>query len=599
MKFLGKERCGMISMRYKKLFIFLFLISAQLSVNGMSGTKELQQKLDTLKGQLTELKGKLTELQGKLGALHDRLTGVPGKPTMYEQIIRAGTKLKHIDEAQKPKAKSLLQGILSKAIAEVKPEDRLEKIGEKGQAGTSEPEEAIELLSEYHSEVSLSLWIKAFIKATNLDGFNSWLEDSGSDGDNETMYLRSRNIKEVSDFIELHKAAIDAASKKSEELQKIIEKLKNYETTNKEMIEAGAKVVETKKAEATAALKAKAAVPISEKEGIQKVLEPVRTLIVPGLVNVVITDHTTGSKITSRENDPAFKDFTMEYYCGKALNNMLKEIQTSISSVSNKAEVDAINIKIVKLKELFEVIKNVQEQIPDRGKPLIQAFFDAWDKAYAALKKTGAAAAAASDVEKPEPKGSRKLPEIPVKEDLQSIISALDKAVQNFKQSIAEDKGKMTEKTLENLNAFEKQVDKALVEWKGEKTVEDLKDFITKFIQTLPKSKKTEYSEAFKAIKDFKNAIRSTVGIPRKTKKKSHHVGKKARAEDLKNWSNAAKPIPDMAEDVLKEALKALLPEELGRIKGMAKNRSEMSAKKQPYEEALLKIIAEYKGSKT
>ena len=59
----------MISVRYKKYFIFLLLISAQVPISGMTGQGALQAKLGTLKDRLTELKGKLSALQKQLGRL--------------------------------------------------------------------------------------------------------------------------------------------------------------------------------------------------------------------------------------------------------------------------------------------------------------------------------------------------------------------------------------------------------------------------------------------------------------------------------------------------------------------------------------------------
>ncbi|MFH1254656.1 MAG: hypothetical protein V1646_04480 [bacterium] len=68
----------MISARYKKYLIFLLLVLAQNSANGMLGQKELQKKLGSLKGSLTELKRKLTLVQGKLEILQDKLAQPAG-----------------------------------------------------------------------------------------------------------------------------------------------------------------------------------------------------------------------------------------------------------------------------------------------------------------------------------------------------------------------------------------------------------------------------------------------------------------------------------------------------------------------------------------
>lgn len=70
----------MISALYKKYLIFLLLVLAQNSANGMSGQKELQKKLGILKGSITELKGKLSALHGKLGMLQSKLDAPPPMP---------------------------------------------------------------------------------------------------------------------------------------------------------------------------------------------------------------------------------------------------------------------------------------------------------------------------------------------------------------------------------------------------------------------------------------------------------------------------------------------------------------------------------------
>jgi hypothetical protein len=83
-----------MSESFNKKYIFLLLISAQLSLHGMEKPGALAQKLGTLKTSLTILKHKLSTLQEKLGTLKDSIeksasidSDIPMPPPLPSSLV--------------------------------------------------------------------------------------------------------------------------------------------------------------------------------------------------------------------------------------------------------------------------------------------------------------------------------------------------------------------------------------------------------------------------------------------------------------------------------------------------------------------------------
>ena len=83
-----------MSESFNKKYIFLLLISAQLSLHGMEKPGALAQKLGTLKTSLTTLKHKLSTLQEKLGTLKDSIeksasidSDIPMPPPLPSSLV--------------------------------------------------------------------------------------------------------------------------------------------------------------------------------------------------------------------------------------------------------------------------------------------------------------------------------------------------------------------------------------------------------------------------------------------------------------------------------------------------------------------------------
>ena len=355
-KFLGRERCCMISALYKKYLIFLLLVLAQNSANGMSGQKkELQQKLVSLKGNLTEFKGKLSVLQEKLmtlhasiGQTHTETKGIPTPPPpppmpkvgdkpgksphggagvkpkvpekkvdLMKQIRGEGDagipKLKHVSKRKENEAPAGLRDFFkqradaareSLTLADDDFNSRITDVSKLSNLyGTVS--ELVVLIESADSQERLKKFIDAFIKIVKKENFFKLEEEFGEDREELDLraYLISENLDEIIEFI---KPIVEFFPDNKNDLLAGIKILEKYKIDYSGNIEKGRESAELQR-KAKEQLKQKKAeeqhIIEVEKERIQKALEPARKLIVPPQVQAIGKD---GKPIISTAGQPMY-----------------------------------------------------------------------------------------------------------------------------------------------------------------------------------------------------------------------------------------------------------------------------------------------------
>ncbi len=514
----------MISVRCRKYSILLLIISVTYHfANGMSGQKELQKKLGSLKGSLTALKSKLTLVQGKLESLQSKLAqpvghaappppppmpdfgskkpGVPDSGHTKEKKhvdlmahIRGeggtGTpKLKPVSKSGVTKAPAGLRDLFKQRSETVREaltladDDFNSRIVDVSKLGTLDGtvQELVVLMDSADSQERLKKFVDVFIKIVKKENFFKLEQEFGEEDEalNLRGYLISEKLDEIIEFI---KKIVEFFPDEKNGLLAGIKILEKYKVDYSEHIEKGRKAAELQR-EAKEQSDQKRAeeqrIVAVEKERIQKAIEPAKNLIVPHQVQAVGKDGKPVISSTTRQpmyiDDPQFHDFTKRNDCGASLAGAFDEIKEFIKKAATVQDVKIINEKIDEAKETFEG-KAVQKAVNDSVKPLIRAFFAAWDVSYKELMKSDAVPAKEQKKTEPDKKPADKpvppvRPARPAKKvDAQAELKQKEEAARLAQEKAAEEQRKAKEEAelkeaqarkdlLEKIDALIKKID--------------------------------------------------------------------------------------------------------------------------------------------
>ncbi len=538
----------MFSTRYKKYSILLLLISATYHfANGMVGTKELPKKLGNLKESLTELKSKLTLVQGKLESLQSKLAqpvghaappppppmpdfgskkpGVPDSGHTKEKKhvdlmahIRGeggtGTpKLKPVSKSGVTKAPAGLRDLFKQRSETVREaltladDDFNSRIVDVSKLGTLDGtvQELVVLMDSADSQERLKKFVDVFIKIVKKENFFKLEQEFGEEDEalNLRGYLISEKLDEIIEFI---KKIVEFFPDEKNGLLAGIKILEKYKVDYSEHIEKGRKAAELQR-EAKEQSDQKRAeeqrIVAVEKERIQKALAPAENLI--------------------------SKEFTNKELCGISLSAAFTEIKEFIKKAATIQDVNTINEKIDEAKEIFEG-RAVQKAVKDSVKPLIKAFFAAWDSSYEELMTPAKEQKKTEPVKQPAakpvpPARSAKKEKQPVAaagpveisaEESELIRSFREREVKQEKKkeeaaAVHEQEIKQNAETLENwtliikpIPQIEESVLREVLKKLNTKDLLDLKQRVT--TRKASKNKKQDYENGmFEIIEKFPN----------------------------------------------------------------------------------------------
>jgi len=356
-------------------------------------------------------------LQGKLESLQDKLApAAPAAGGLLAQI-QAGKKLKKASTSKRQKEKKTQQKTLQEDLADVlsgrKEQTEAQSEGEIEKRFNiamkfEKPELFIPELSYLISKVEeddkfLKNWIKAFIEVTQTKNLfdKEWSDDykyEHGDDYKEKFYEMNCNITEILTFIKDKKDDIEKIilSGDKEKIEEGCTILSNFAVIFKDEISEGAQIAQQKKEKEVVKKREdeeKKQAAQKEQERIQKALDSAEKLI--------------------------SKEFTNKELCGVSLAAVFDEIKGLIKKAAILDDVEVINGKIEEAKETFGG-KVVQRNVKDSVKPLIQAFFAAWDVSYKELMKSDAVPAKEQKKTEPDKKPAAKpapraMPERPAK----------------------------------------------------------------------------------------------------------------------------------------------------------------------------------------